>query len=410
LINPRQQLFAIYQATLESVQGVACTRHALRQQNIEGPVAIVAIGKAAASMMEGAITELDDQVQDVLIITKKGHCFSGDSITRKFRCIEAGHPVPDQRSLDAGQDLMSFLDQQPHNVTLLFLISGGSSALVELLPSAISLADWQRVNEWLLASGLDIEQMNRVRIAMSSIKGGRLAKHLEDRKVINLMISDVPGDRPYIIGSGLLSPWPKSMRSLPRLPSWIEQLLEGQQPLPAESDKCFEFVETQVIATNRDAVHAAGQAARKAGYQVKIHEKLIQGDAATTGRELARQLQNAKPGIYIWGGETTVKLPPNPGIGGRNQHLALAAAMELRGNDHCWLLAAGTDGTDGPTDYAGALVDGRTVEKGMAAGLTPEEALASADAGRFLATSHDLIETGPTGTNVMDLIIGLNTG
>jgi hydroxypyruvate reductase len=370
-------------------------------------VAIVAIGKAATSMMEGAVIELGDQVQHGLIITKSGHCHYKDSELRNIHCIEAGHPVPDQRSLDAGQKLITFLEQQSPEVTVLFLISGGSSALVEMLSPEISLADWQRINEWLLASGLDIQQMNRVRTAMSTLKGGRLAKCLEGSKVLNLMISDVPGDETYIIGSGLLSPCPESARILPHLPGWIERLLEVQQPIPSATDKCFDLVDTRVIATLHDAIHAAGQAAKKAGFHVRVHEALIQGDAESTGRKLARKLCNSEPGVMIWGGETTITLPPNPGVGGRNQHLALAAAMELNGNEHCWFLAAGTDGSDGPTNYAGALVDGGTVSRGISAGLSPELALSKADAGRFLEASHDLISTGPTGTNVMDLIIGL---
>ncbi len=405
------------------MHGKYITYETLSQHALEGPVAVVAIGKAAASMMNGAVSAFGDQLAAGLIITKSGHCvdgqdFTGGSAAKRIQCFEAGHPVPDENSLAAGKELLSFIDRQPPSRTLVFLISGGTSSLVERLPEGVSLADLQKVNAWLLGSGLDIATMNNVRGTISCIKSGRLAKTINGRKVLNLMISDVPGDIPHVIGSGLLSPNPDLQKPLSEvlkfdLPKWVDQLLnklpKERVQAPLSTDACFNSIDTHVIATIHEAKQAAAIAAQALGYDVILHEEIIHGDAMVTGKELAHELCHSRPALHIWGGETTVRLPDNPGRGGRNQHLALAAATVLDGHKDCWFLAAGTDGSDGSTTDAGALVDGETLTRGILAGLDGEKALADANAGGFLAVTDDLIRTGPTGTNVMDLAIGLRS-
>ena len=401
------------------MQGEFCTRETLKQHTLGVSVAVVAIGKAASSMMKGAVSALGDQLAAGLIITKSGYCgdeqtFMDGSTAERIQCIEAGHPVPNEGSLSAGKELLSFIDRQPLSRTLVFLISGGTSSLVEILPERLCLEDLQKVNKWLLGSGLDIAAMNSVRAHMSCIKSGRLAKTMDGRAVLNLMISDVQGDKAHVIGSGLLSPnpeLPKAELSDLEIPKWLDQLL-NQLPIdtnlaPQVSDACFNAIDTHVIATITDAKRAAATAAQALGYDVILHEDMIQGDALATGKDLANTLCDSNPALHIWGGETTVRLPENPGVGGRNQHLALAASMILDGFNNCWLLAAGTDGSDGPTADAGALVDGKTISRGFSAGFEAEKTLAEANAGAFLAASGDLLRTGPTGTNVMDLVIGL---
>ncbi len=422
LNNQRQHLSEINKAALESVRGESITGKILRQHALEGSVAVVAIGKAAASMMKGAVSALGKQLDAGLIITKLGHCgdkqnFTDEGVVESIPCIEAGHPVPNADSLRAGKGLLGFIEQQPLSHTLVFLISGGTSSLVEILPEGVSLADLQKVNEWLLGSGLNIAAMNNVRANISCLKNGRLAKYLDGRKVLNLMISDVPGDKPHVIGSGLLSPNPDLQKSLPEvlkfelsdleIPGWLDRLLENTEQAPLASDVCFNTVDTHVIATIKDAKQAAATAARALGYEVILHKELICGDALDAGKELAHTLRDSSSALHIWGGETTVHLPENRGVGGRNQHLALAAATVLDGSNDCWLLVAGTDGSDGSTADAGAMVDGKTLAKGYLAGFYAEKALAEANSGAFLAASGDLIRTGPTGTNVMDLVIGL---
>ena len=368
-------------------------------------------------MMNGAVSALGEQLVAGLIITKLGHCgdkqnYTNEGVVESIPCIEAGHPVPNENSLRAGKELLFFIDRQPLSRTLIFLISGGTSSLVEILPDGVTMADLQKLNEWLLGSGLDIATMNNVRANISCLKGGRLAKYLDGRKVLNLMMSDVPGDRPHVIGSGLLSPNPDLQKSLSnvligKLPKWLDQLLQNTEQAPIVTDTCFNTIDTHVIATIMDAKQAAAEAARILGYETVLHEEVIRGDALATGKELAHTLCDSRPALHIWGGETTVCLPDNPGRGGRNQHLALAAATVLDGSSDCWLLAAGTDGSDGPTANAGAVVDGETLTRGFLAGFEAEKMLARADSGTFLAATGDLLHTGPTGTNVMDLVIGL---
>lgn len=254
--------------------------------------------------------------------------------------------------------------------------------------------------------------MNAVRKRLSRLKGGRLAGLLAPRKTICLAVSDVPGDDPRAIGSGpLVADASGALPDLAGAPVGLRAVLAQAPALPPPDDPCFRNVEFNIVATLADARRAAADAAVQHGYRVRVHAEFVSGDAVEAGTRLARQLLESEPGVVqIWGGETTVQLPARPGRGGRNQSLSLAAALALRDKKNVWLLAAGTDGSDGPTEDAGALVDGETVARGVSHGLTPEKSLVAADVGTFLEASGDLIHTGPTGTNVMDLILGLKIG
>ncbi len=365
---------------------------------------IIAIGKAASAMLEGAL----DVVQDVraLLITKDGHVAPALRDRAGVEIIEAGHPMPDARSLHAGRRLLEFMHAAPSDRPLLFLFSGGASSLVEALPEGVSLDGWRRVNAWLLGSGLDIHAMNAVRKRLSCIKGGRLLEPLDGRRAVVLMMSDVPGDDPASIGSGPLSPCVNV--PLPEnLPDWLRVLLDAAPPMPAVADPRWAGVTSRILASNATALDAAVRAAFCLGVPVHRPTAFVQGDAREAGERLARQLIDGPPGIYLWGGETTVTLPGHPGRGGRNQHLALGAALALEGHPGITLLAAGTDGTDGPTEEAGACVDGGTAAAMRAAGIDPEDALRRADSGTALGAADALIRTGPTGTNVMDVVLAL---
>lgn len=404
--NPRQQLLEIFLAAVAAVGGRATATRHLRAHPPDGPVYLVAIGKAACAMAQGTHEALGDRIRDGLIVTKRG-----SSEPLPWSVIEAGHPVPDESSLEAGEKLIRFAQAIPQDARVLVLLSGGASALVEALPTGVGLKEWQDINRWLLASGFDIHAMNAVRKRLSRIKGGRLAQMLYPRKVLCLAISDVPGDDPRSIGSGPLTA--DAASALPHLtgaPGSLLTALAGAPPPPGADDPCFRNVEYKIIATLADAWHAAAEKAKKLGYEVKVYPEFIEGDAVEAGARLAREMLESQPGVvHVWGGETTIKLPPRPGRGGRNQSLALSAALTLQGHKKIWLLAAGTDGTDGPTEDAGALVDGETVARGELQGPMARAALAKADAGTFLEASGDLVHTGPTGTNVMDLMLGLKT-
>ncbi len=403
----RRRMLEVFREALAAVNGRTRVKAYLEANPVAGSVYVVAIGKAAAAMAAGACDALGEGLAQALIITKTGHCLESRPSRCRLHCLESAHPVPDPSSLAAGAALLAFLESAPARGTLLFLISGGASSLVEVLPEHLGSPDLSRINRWLLGSGLSIHAMNRVRKRLSRIKAGRLAAFLGDRPAVNLMVSDVPGDDPRSIGSGLLVPHGDADLSVAdlKLPDWLVGLLRHAPGLPEPA--ALDRVTTRIIASPAHARAAAGDAAGRLGYAVHVSDTLLTGDAVDTGHRLAADLGAAPAGLHIWGGETTVRLPPEPGRGGRCQSLALAAALGIAGRQDILLLAAGSDGSDGPGQDAGALVDGGTVGRGGVAGLDPGSCLDRADAGSFLEASGDLLYTGPTGTNVMDLVLGL---
>jgi len=403
--SPRHILLHLYDAALGAVAGDRITTDYLEQHPWQPnqALAVVASGKAAAAMAAGAETALGPRLEQGLLVTKRGY-LDNVSLPGHWECLEAGHPLPDQASLEAGQRLLEFVQQLPPQMPLLLLISGGSSALLEVLPPGVTLDDLQRVNDWLLASGAEIAVMNRIRKSLSCIKGGGLCGYLGPRPVLNLMISDVSDDDPSVIGSGLLGPVSVAEPALPALPAWLEALLDSASGCPRQSPTTQ--IEQRVIASNRDACQAAAQAARSMQLPVQLHSPIFDPMPQAVSR-IAQRLLTAEAGVHIWGGEPTLVLPEDPGQGGRNQHLALSLARALRGHAGITVLCGATDGSDGPTDDAGAVVDGQTILEGIdyPGGVT--RALERADSGRFLAEAGALISTGPTGTNVMDLVIAI---
>lgn len=400
----RRRLLDGYAAALAAVDGRAAVRRALGAEPVPRPGLLVAAGKAAPAMARGALDALEGAAPPGLVVTRHGYADPALGGTG-LEVLEAGHPLPDEASLHAGRHLLELLEAAPRGPVLV-LLSGGASALLEAVPPGVAAADLRRLNEWLLASGLDIVAMNRLRKAVSLLKGGRLARYLGGRSVRQLLISDVPGDDPAVIGSGPLVPDPAAGAPWPAgVPAWVADLAAPVPAPPPAADPCFRGVETRIVARNRDALEAAAVRARSQGWVVHGHEEPLSGEAAETGRRLARAVMEGPPGLHLWGGETTVVLPAQPGRGGRCQTLALAAAQELAGRDDILLLAAGTDGSDGPGQEAGALVDGGTVARGEREGFSAVDRLQGADAGTFLEASGDLIQTGPTGTNVMDVVL-----
>jgi hydroxypyruvate reductase len=369
MTDHRARLLEIYASGLAAVQGEQTVYRAMIARGKREPCHVVAIGKAADAMLRGAQRYLRDHLQSALLITKHGHVTSATQ--DHVQLIESAHPVPDESSLQAGQALITYLQNLPENAPVLFLISGGASSLVEVLAEGWTLERLQESTQELLANGSPISEINAMRRSLSQIKGGKLWQYLGERPVSCLLMSDVPGDDPAVIGSGLLFPVPR------------------------------ENFDWEIIASNRQALEAM------AVEGVTIMPDFLEGNAEAVAHLCIEHLRNSEPGIYLWGAETTVQLPPYPGQGGRNQHLALAAALQLRPDDKIFLLAAGTDGTDGVTADAGALVDNGTIQRGKYENLDPVACLQAADAGTFLDASGDLIHTGPTGTNVMDVIIGL---
>jgi len=406
--EPRRVLVEVLHEAVEAVSGRACVARHLRGHPLPAPVHLLAIGKAASRMAAGAGDALGERIAAALVLTKHGHCEPLPAGVAG-RCLESAHPVPDASSLAAGRALLEFAAAVPADANALVLTSGGASSLVEVLPEGVPDEALARIHRWLLGSGLAIGPMNRVRKRISCIKAGRLAAVLGAACTRHLLISDVPGDDPRVIGSGLLAPHAPADVAVDdlALPGWLRALLDAAPSLaPPEA---FAGIESVLVATPGDARRAAARAAGARGHEVREDQTLVEGDAIAAGRSLAARTAGGPPGVQVWSGETTVRLPERPGRGGRCQSLALAAALEIAGREDLWLLAAGTDGSDGPGEDAGALVDGGTVRRGEQAGLDARACLAAADAGRFLEASGDLLSTGPTGTNVMDLMLGLRT-
>lgn len=394
--EPKQILSILFRSALHAVHGRNVVEKQLQRCPIEGNVAILAVGKAAAAMMSGAKNQLNEQIQSALIITKVGHADK----TLGWPCIEAGHPVPDAQSLEAGAKLLEFISNIPEKTKFLALISGGASALVEVLPENMDLTLLQKMNKWLLASGLTIHEMNRIRQAVSLIKGGKALDYLSQNEMTQFLISDVVRDDLAIIGSGLFAESEKNI-SLSHVPDWLQKYIQSERPVTTIS------VESHIVASNHMACQSIIEHAKQANYAVTYHGQSLYGDVFEVAELLATKLINAESGLHVWGGETTLTLPENPGRGGRNQSLALALACILENKKGITVLVGATDGSDGPTEDAGAIIDGLTLQRGKMNNGTAKDYLAAADAGTFLAEAGDLISTGPTGTNVMDIVIAL---
>lgn len=395
LNQARQILTELFITALKAVNGRFTVEQQLQQLAIEGDVAVIAIGKAASAMMLGAQDHLNEQIQSALIITKSGYA----DHTIDWPCIEAGHPIPNNQSLAAGTKLLEFLSNIPKETKILALISGGASSLVEVLPENMGLDNLQKMNEWLLASGLAIHEMNRIRQAVSLIKGGKALNYLAKNEMTQLLISDVKMDDIEIIGSGLFVAREKTL-PLPKIPEWLHTHIQPTQTMPKVS------VESHIVASNEQACQAIIEHAKQANYAVIYHGQTLYGDVFELAEIIVKELLSAKPGLHIWGGETTLVLPEKTGQGGRNQSLALAMACILENTKGITILVGATDGSDGPTDDAGAIIDGSTLQRGPTNTIA-QDYLSAADAGTFLAEAGDLLSTGPTGTNVMDIVIAL---
>ncbi|MBN4080703.1 DUF4147 domain-containing protein, partial [Beggiatoa alba] len=319
----------------------------------------------------------------------------------RFDCYESSHPVPSEMSLIAGQKMIDFITDLPEQTHLIFLVSGGASALVEKTKPGIQLEALIQVNHWLLASGLAIEEMNRIRQRLSVIKGGGLAEFSRHLKVSNLLLSDVSSNDPAIIGSGLFVTKTENTVNK-QLPDWLELLLAKCDE--NKRDNGCHAIFTDLLATNSVLLDNIATL-----WRTETQCKIFKFDAALSGdiEQVAEKVvsQITEAGFYIWGGETTVRLNAQAGQGGRNQHLGLLIANKIKGMSKLSILCIGTDGTDGNTCDAGALVDGESIERGEVDGLNANDAINTFNSSDFLHASGDVINTGPTGTNVMDVVL-----
>jgi hydroxypyruvate reductase len=402
LISAREFLIRSWTAGVESVVGERVVREAIAADGLTEISHVLAIGKAASSMCLGLLPKLSRSGTG-LLITKYKHVDINAFQSVNIEIIESGHPVPDENSLLAGRRALAFVQSIPATENLVLLVSGGASALVECLPHNINRDTLKWINEKLLAYGYSIDQINFVRSGLSEIKGGKLLDHFSGSEVQVYAISDVPGDSIDLIGSGIGSQGKTGIPAF-EVPDEIQQLLDSIESgtMTRGGETAYRYG-ARVVATNDIARNAVQNYVTKEGYHVVENGFSLNNDVGKVAKDIAGQLLHGPRGVYIWGGEPTIVLPDSPGVGGRNQSLALAIAREIDGCNDISVIVGGTDGSDGPTDAAGGVVDGTTCS------LTPggDPALRKADAGTFLKKAGSLLVSGPTGTNVMDLVVGL---
>ena len=374
MLDPRRaDLITLWQAGIAAVQGEATVRASLESDTPFNPDLIIAVGKAAGSMALGAL-HASLVNPPTLVVAPRSQVEPEMQALNNVTEIESSHPLPDQASLDAGRAVLDAVRSQSGDSRLLLLISGGASALVEELIDDCDLARLQALSSEWLAGGLAIADINAGRVQLSRIKGGRLLQEFAGTAIRVYAISDVEGDDIAVIGSGI-----------------------GDGSLA-----CCSY-ESQIVASNDTARAAAATAAINMGYPIQLNEETLYGDVSDVAARIARALMGGEPGVFIWGGEPVVRLPKNPGVGGRNQSLALAIAVEIEGRDEIGLIAAGTDGIDGNSTAAGAIVDGLTIEDSADA----RQYLDAADAGSWFKSREATFTIGPTDTNVMDLVVAI---
>jgi len=418
-VTSRDAVRAIWEAALAAGDVTPLVRRHLHLDRRHTRIFLLGAGKASGAMAAAAEDVAGDRVAGGFVVVKDGY---GGHL-RRVEIAEAGHPVPDARGLEASARLLEVARSAGEGDLVLFLVSGGGSALTPGPAPPITLAEKQEVTRLLLASGAAIGELNAVRKHLSVFKGGQLARAASPATVLTLALSDAIGDPLDVIASGPTAPDPTTFadalevlarRGLSgRVPPSVARHLEAGragaiQETPKPGDPLFERVANVVIGNNALVTDAAAATARRLGYRTDLTTRELQGEARDVAREfVARARRLPPPACLIAGGETTVTVR-GPGKGGRCQEFALAAALELEPTDRITILAAGTDGTDGPTDATGAIVDAGSIARGAAAGADARRALADNDAYRFLRASDDLLVSGPTRTNLLDLYVAVS--
>ncbi len=383
---------------------------------------LVAAGKAAVGMAAAIQEIIPGRLSGGIVVTKEGHARLR---LKDLKLVEAAHPIPNEAGQQASREIVSLLRELNARDLLLVAISGGASALLGAPAHPVTLQEKQKTTDLLLRAGANISELNAVRKHLSELKGGRLAALAYPATTVSLLLSDVIGDPVDVIGSGPTAPDRSSFVDalavltkfdlISRVPVHVRGSLEAGArgeiaETPKPGDPLFENVHNLVVGSNRQALEAAAYTAKTLGYRPLILSSTIEGEAREVARvhaEILREVHASghpipAPACLLSGGETTVTVRGN-GKGGRNQEFAIAAAIALENVPNCLAFSAGTDGTDGPTDAAGALATGETVKRARGLGLDPAQHLARNDSYPFFEMLGDLVMTGPTGTNVMDI-------
>ncbi len=443
----RELAWQIMRAALDAVEPGAAVRKHLRLVGdrlvVSGEppyaldefdrVLVVGAGKAGAPMAAAVAGILGERLSGGIVVVKHGHTLDDPSAAGPIEIVEAGHPIPDRAGLSGARRIADLLHDATERDLIVCLLSGGGSALMTLPVFGVSLADLQALTQILLGSGATINEVNTIRKHISQLKGGQLARLASPATVVSLVLSDVVGDPLDVIASGPTVPDPTTFSDawavLARYgvvdnvpPSIVGHLTAGLHGVVADTpkpgDPLFDRVQNVVVGSNRLAARAAVAEAERLGFTAALLTTFLEGEAREVGKVIAGLAKGlasgemthlARPACLIAGGETTVTLSGNAGQGGRNQEMALAAALALDGWSGILVACLATDGSDGPTDAAGAFADGATVARAAELGLDAQLFLARHDAYRFFEQVGDLIVTGPTRTNVNDLILALAT-
>jgi len=425
---------AIFDAGLKAVDPIKAVKNhinrngnTLRVQGIEYDVGayeniyVIGMGKAAASMAKAVEDILGDKLTAGIVNVKYGHTVP----LNKIKINEAAHPVPDEAGLKGSQEIIELLKKTSEKDLVICLISGGGSALLPLPAGNLTLEDKQAVTKSLLECGADIHEINSIRKRISAVKGGRLAEHVYPSALISLILSDVIGDDLDVIASGPTVPDTHTFHDCrniiqkykldQRVPKSVIEYIEkgccGEiEDTPKSDSSVFERTQNAIVGSNILAVSAAKKKAEELGYNSLVLSTFIHGETKEVAKvhtAIAKEIISSgnplkKPACIISGGETTVTIE-GKGLGGRNQEFVLAAALDIEGLNDVVMLSGGTDGNDGPTDAAGAIADGTTISRAGKLGLNAYEYLCDNNSYNFFKPLDDLLITGPTNTNVMDL-------
>jgi len=421
---------AIFQAALKAADPVEAVLRSVRRQGetlFVGPrryslksfekIHVIGAGKASAAMGLAVEKVLGKRITGGLINVKYGH----GAPLKRIGVRECGHPVPDEAGVEGTRRIAAIAGSATAKDLVICLISGGASALTPAPVAPITLQEKQATTRLLLECGAPIQEINAVRKHISGFKGGQLARLAAPATLITLMLSDVIGDSLDAIGSGPTVPDRTTFADVGAIldkyglrgkvpASVLRRLEKGEGETPKPGDAAFRRTQNLVVGSNRLAVDAAAVKARRLGYKILVLSTFIEGETKDVARmhaAIAKEVRSSgrplkAPACIISGGETTVTIR-GKGLGGRNQEFVLAAAMDVAGMDSVVVLSGGTDGTDGPTDAAGAIADGRTVARAAEAGNKSDDFLARNDSYHFFEPLGDLVKTGPTRTNVMDV-------
>jgi len=434
----REDATAIFYAGLQAVEPGVAVKNFCRRENNSLLVGnrvydlarfnnlfVVGAGKASAAMASAIEDLVGDRITSGIINVKYEHVTD----LRHIELREAGHPVPDENGESGSHAILKLVADAGEKDLVLCLMSGGGSALLPLPADGLSLKDKQETIKVLLSCGATIHEINAIRKHTSKMKGGRLARAVYPASLVSLILSDVVGDNLDVIASGPTVPDSstfsecreilKKYNIIDRLPETVVRQIDagtsGEIPeTPKTGDPAFETTQNLIVASNFEAITAARAKAERLGYHTVILSSMIEGETkhvahvhGAIGREIIRSGNPVPaPACILSGGETTVTIT-GKGLGGRCQEFALAAAMDISGSDNIVILSGGTDGTDGPTDAAGAVADSYTITRAADMGLDPRHYLSDNDSYHFFENLGDLFKTGPTNTNVMDLRIVL---